>query len=122
MAGRQGEPLVIRELDPTIPGQRLVQMVGQLLRLLDQRVDDGLRVTARDLGEHHVAGVPFDQRDEVAVLRAAQQVALPVTGDGAVRGNRHENGGQQLFSVSVRVSAPTGLARLPNSLEAGFES
>ena len=59
-------------------------MVGQLLGLLDQRVDDGLRVAARDLGEHHVPGLPFDQRDDVAVLRAAQQVAFPMAGDRSI--------------------------------------
>ena len=53
--GFHGEALMIGEFLAAIPGQRLVELVRQFARLLDQGVDHGLRLPVRDLGEHHIA-------------------------------------------------------------------
>ena len=50
------------------------------MRLLDQRADHRAAVAARDLGQHDVARMTFDQGHDVAVRRAAYEIALPVTG------------------------------------------
>ena len=38
-----------------VPGQRSVQLVGQFLRVLDERIHDRLSILLIDLREHHVA-------------------------------------------------------------------
>jgi hypothetical protein len=36
--------------------------------MFDQRIHDGLGVFARDLHQHHIAGMTFDQSYDVRVL------------------------------------------------------
>ncbi len=64
---------------PRSPGQGIVEFVWQPARLLDQCIDHGLRFPVRDLREHQLARMAFNQGDDVAVVRSAEQVALPVT-------------------------------------------
>ena len=76
--GFDGEALVIGQLSAIIPGQRFIKLIGKLARLLDESVDDGLGLPVLDLREHDIARVSFDQRDDEAVLRSAQQIAFPM--------------------------------------------
>src|SRR6266576_335813 len=46
--------------------------------MLDQRVDDRLRIFAANLDQHRIAGMALDQGRNLAVLAAEQQVAFPV--------------------------------------------
>ena len=46
--------------------------------------DDGRGVLAGHLDQDDETRMPFDQGGDVSVLAACQQIALPVTGDGAV--------------------------------------
>src|SRR3954469_25018963 len=69
---------MVCQFHAAIPGQGLVELIRQLLRLLDERGDDGLRLLVSHLRQHHVARMPFDQRRDVAVLCAAQQIAFPM--------------------------------------------
>ena len=82
--GGQGEALVVGEFFSAIPGERLIEFVGQSSRLPDQRGDDGFGVAIGDLGEQHIAGVPLDQGDDEAVFGSAKEIALPMAGDGAI--------------------------------------
>jgi hypothetical protein len=86
--GFHGEALVIGEFFAAVPGQRFVKFVRQLSRLLDQGGDYSLRILGRDLGEHQITRVAFDKRQDVAVIRPAKQVALPVTRHGPVLNRR----------------------------------
>src|SRR5258707_888811 len=54
------EALVIGEFEASVPGQRLVEFLRQLLGLLDQCLDDSLRVAAGDLGEHQGTRLSYD--------------------------------------------------------------
>ncbi len=71
-----------------VPGKRLVEFARQALRLPDQRRHDAPCILVGDLDQHHIARMPFDERCDVAVLRAADQIAFPVTGNGAVLDRR----------------------------------
>src|SRR5471032_481940 len=82
--GGQREALVIRHLLAAIPGERPVELVWQLLGVLDERIDDRFCVLARNLRKHHVARVTLNQRRDLAVLAAEQQITFPVTGHGTV--------------------------------------
>ena len=82
--GRQCQALVIGEFFASVPGQGLVEFAGQSLRLFDQCRDDAFGVFVGDLDQHHVARVALDQRGDIAVLRSADQVTLPVAGNGAI--------------------------------------
>ena len=91
---RQAKRLVIGELLAAIPCQRLVELSGQLLRLLNECVDDGLGVPTGHLRQHHVTGVTLDQGGHVRVLRASDQVSLPsdrVPPDPVPRLDAHES-------------------------------
>src|ERR1700687_3720130 len=52
--------------------------------MLDQGVDDRLRIFAANLDQHRIAGMALDQGRNLAVLAAEQQVAFPVPGYGPV--------------------------------------
>ena len=53
--------------------------------MLDQRIDDRLRIFAANLDQHRIAGMALDQGRNLAVLATAQQVAFPVPGYRPVR-------------------------------------
>jgi hypothetical protein len=48
--------------------------------LLDQRRDHAFSVLVGDLDQHHIAGLPLNQRGNVAVPGASYKVAFPMTG------------------------------------------
>src|SRR5271170_2165213 len=52
--------------------------------MLDQRVDDRLRIFAANLDQHRIAGMALDQSRNLAVLAAEQEVTFPVPGYGPV--------------------------------------
>jgi len=66
-------------LGASVPGQGFVEFVRQLASVLDQSVDDGLRVFAIELYQHHVPRLAFDQGRDLAIGAAENQVAFPVT-------------------------------------------
>jgi hypothetical protein len=55
-----------------------------MARALDQRIDDRFGVFARDLYQHHIAGLPLDQGGNLAVLAAEQKIAFPVAGNRSI--------------------------------------
>ena len=52
--GRQRKPLVLRHLLAAIPRQRFDELVGQVVRLVDQRGDHRLAVAVGHLRQKHV--------------------------------------------------------------------
>ena len=54
---------------------------GRCFDSLYQRVDRCAGVAGGDLRQHHLAGLPFDQGDDVAVIRSGQQITFPVARD-----------------------------------------
>ena len=70
---------MIGHLFAAVPGQRLVQLVRQLLCVLDERINDRLRIFAIDLREDDVASLALDQRCNLAILAAERKVTFPVT-------------------------------------------
>src|SRR5262245_63311192 len=67
--GRQRQAPMIRKLLAAVPGQRLIQLIRYLLRLLDQRGNNSLGILVGDLRQCHVTRLPFDQGRDVAVFR-----------------------------------------------------
>ena len=51
---------MIREFFATVPGQRLVWLSRQLLQLLDERINDCLRVLIGYLCQHRVMRMTLD--------------------------------------------------------------
>jgi hypothetical protein len=82
--GRQGEALVLGHVLAPIPGERLVELSREFLGLLDQGIDDGLGILAVDLGQQQVARMALEERGDLAVVAAEQQVAFPVPRHGAL--------------------------------------
>ena len=60
--GRQCKSLMVDHFLATIPCQGLVKVLRQLMRMLNEAVDDGLGILARHLHQHDVARLPLDQR------------------------------------------------------------
>ena len=71
---RQSELAVIREFFTTVPGERFIELAGQLFRLLDERGDYRLRILVGDLHQHHVPAMTFDQGGDLK--RSAQHFIL----------------------------------------------
>ena len=57
---------------------------GSLTNVPAQRGDDRRRVFAGHFDQHDETRMTFHQGCDVTVLAAAEQIALPMTGDGAV--------------------------------------
>jgi len=75
---------VIGKLLAAVPGQRLIELARQFARLFDQGRDDAGGILVRHLGQDHIARLAFDQRHDMAVSRARDEIALPMSGHGAV--------------------------------------
>ena len=87
--GCQGQARMISKFLAPVPGQRPAQLARQVLHLLGQGCYDRRAVLVAHFGGHHVARVALDERGDVAVLLASDQITFPVAGDGAVlRGRR----------------------------------
>src|SRR5580698_5627103 len=79
-----GEGLVLRHLQPAIPGQRAPQRCGEPANLPAQGGDDRSRVSALYFDQGSKTRMPLDQRRDVTVFCATDEIALPMTGNGAV--------------------------------------
>ena len=62
-----------------IPGQQLSQFLGKLPNLPAESFDDLGRGLSFQLDQHRESGLPLDQRGDVGVSDARDQIALPVT-------------------------------------------
>ena len=82
--GGQGEAAVVGQFLAAVPGERLIELARQFAGLFDQRRDDAGGIRIGDLDQHHVARLALDQRRDVAAPRASDEVALPMSGDGAI--------------------------------------
>src|SRR5664279_1146439 len=122
--GGQREALVPGHLLASIPGERLVHFLGELPCVLDERIDDRLRVLARNLDQHHVSRLTFHQRCDLAAATAEHQISFPVAGHGAVLNGRRpfaDRYGANDPPVNVSLlrvmPRPTHAARAPQVLE-----
>jgi transposase len=73
------ESFVVGKFRPAIPGQRRHQPSRQMLHLPDQGINHALGILARDLDQHHKSRLAFDQRGDVTVLPAGEEIALPMS-------------------------------------------
>ena len=97
--GVQAEALMLSHLTAAIPGQRFVELAGQLVGVFDQCVDDGFAVLALYFDQHDVTRMTFNQGRDLAVVATDDQVALPVT---RVRLDLQREAGRSLIeTVSV---------------------
>lgn len=80
----QGELLVGMHLGAPVPGQRLVELLWQFAGMLDERVDDRLRVFAIELHQHHVARLTLDQGCNLAVAATKDQITFPMSRHSSV--------------------------------------
>jgi hypothetical protein len=55
-----------------------------MLHLPNEGIDDAGRVFARNVDQHHIAGLPLNQSGNVTVLPAGYQVTFPMTRDRAI--------------------------------------
>jgi hypothetical protein len=82
--GGHREALVFGHLQPSVPGQRAPQGHGELTNLPAQRGDDRRCVFAGHFDQDSKTRMSFHQGCDVTVAGAAEQIALPMTGNGAV--------------------------------------
>ena len=80
--GGHREALVFGHLQPSVPGQRAPQGRGELTNVPAQRGDDRRGVFAGYFDQHGKTRMSFHQRCDVTVFGAAEQIALPMTGNG----------------------------------------
>ena len=85
---RQCESLVAGHFLTPVPRQRFVKFVRQLASVFDQGVGDGPSIFARELDQHQVARLTFDQRGNLAVVAATQLVTFPVPWYGSIVSRR----------------------------------
>lgn len=77
--GGHGEALVVDHLLAPVPRQRSLRFLRQLAGMPDQEgVDDGLGILAGNLHQLHEPGLTFDERCNLAVCAAKQQIAFPM--------------------------------------------
>src|SRR6185312_1233098 len=65
-------------------GQRTSQSCGQLANVLAESGDHGSCVFAGYLDQHDKTRMSLHERRDVTVLGAADEIALPMAGDGAI--------------------------------------
>jgi hypothetical protein len=75
---------MLSHLQPSVPGQGSSQGCGEFRNLPGQRGDDGRCVLTAHFDQDGETRMPFHQGGDVTVLDAAEQIALPMTSDGAV--------------------------------------
>src|SRR5271168_4135088 len=78
------EGFVFGHLQPTIPGQRASQRCWEFTNLPAQSGDDRSCVFARHLDQGRKTRMSFHERGDVTVFGATNEIALPMTGNGAV--------------------------------------
>ena len=69
-----------------IPGQGSAQRLGQAMYMARQSGQNVLGLVVGDFDQGGLARVTLYQRDDLAALRTAQQIPLPVTRNGSVFG------------------------------------
>ena len=79
-----GKALVFGHLEDSVPSEGASQSCGEFANLPGQCVDDGRRVLAWYFYQDGETRVPFHQGCDMTVAGAAEQVAFPVTRDGAI--------------------------------------
>src|SRR5258708_1055989 len=100
---------------PAIPRQRAPQGCGEPANLPAQCGDDRSRVFAPHLDQGSKTRMSFHQRRDVTVFCAANEIAFPMAGDGAVRnfsGPFPDGDGARGFCSVVRGIEGTGWGKL----------
>src|SRR5262245_52329371 len=83
--------------------------------MLTEGSNDGPRFLTGNLHQHAEARMPLHQRDHVTVARPAQQIALPMPGNGAVFDFRRPlANGNGIDDPALRVSVRAGVPRAAN--------
>ena len=83
---------MLRHFQSAISAERGHQASGQTRHFTQQPVDHGRRICTRHLDEGHVSRRALDERRDMTVLGAGQQIALSMAGDGAVLDRRRPFG------------------------------
>ena len=108
-----GEGFVLGHLQSAIPGQGAPQGCGQPTNLPAQCGDDRSRVFASYLDQGRKTRMSFHQRRDVTVFCAPNEIAFPMTGDGAVldfRGSFPDGDGS--YDLAARVFKDTRVLRV----------
>ena len=71
-------------LQPSVPGQGSSHRCGEFSNLPGQRGDYGRRILAGHFDQYGETRMSFHQGCDVTVLYAAEQIALPMTGDSTI--------------------------------------
>src|SRR5674476_693119 len=85
------------------------------MRMLNQRVDDGLGIFTGSFNQHHIARLAFDEGRNLTVTTAAQQVPFPVTGyrpvchRGRTLADRYRIGNSAVVVCLLRMMARAAL-------------
>ena len=75
---------MIGHLFAAIPGQRFVEFSGQFVSMLNECVDHRFGVFVLNSNQHDVASMPLNQRRDLTIVAADNQVTLPVSGQCSV--------------------------------------
>jgi hypothetical protein len=80
--------------------------------LPDQGIDHGFGILVRHLRQHHTARVALNQRGDLTVVRAEDQVAFPVTRYRTVFNRRWSlTDGHHILDLPPSVPFPAGMPR-----------
>ena len=82
--GGHGEALMFGHLQSSVPGQGAPQGRGEFTNVPAQRGDDRRCVFAEYFDQDGKTRMPFHQGCDVTIFGAAEQIALPMTGNSAV--------------------------------------
>jgi hypothetical protein len=70
--------------------------------MLAERSNHGSRIFARHFYQHGETRTALDERGDVTVFRAADEIALPMTGDGPVLNLRGSFSNSTVIRLPVR--------------------
>src|SRR5271163_4736868 len=110
------EGFVFSHLQPAIPGQQAPQRCGKPANLPTQGGDDRSRVFAAHLDQGCKTRMPLHQRRDVTVFCATNEIAFPMTGDGAILDLcRSFPDGDGIDDLTARVFKDTRMLRTANA-------
>src|ERR1700730_13479253 len=110
------ETFVLGHFQPAIPGQRTSQSCGQLANVLAESGDHGSCVFAGHLEQYDKSRMSCPQSCDMTVLGPANEVALPMAGDGAILDLRRPfSNGNGIDDLTLVVSVIPRVPRAANS-------
>ncbi len=69
---------MVSHFEASVPGQGLLQLLGKTPNLFDQSLHHRRSALVRNLDQHHIPRLTLDERGDIGVVEAGDQIALPM--------------------------------------------